>query len=90
MGIYILLFADDQVLIENDADIVYVTRKLMEEYSKWCLEINTNNTHLSPYFQDFLEALLSLYHLVWPQVDEFPFITVECVICIKLEKPLDI
>ena len=39
------LFADDQVLIANDEDdIAYMTRKLIEEYRKLGLNINTSKT----------------------------------------------
>ena len=43
--LYTLLFADDQVLIANDEDdIAYMTRKLIEEYRKCGLNINTSKT----------------------------------------------
>ena len=43
--LYTLCFADDQVIIAQDYDdINYMTRKLIEEYQKWGLEINTNKT----------------------------------------------
>lgn len=39
---YILLFADDQVVIpEEEDDTNYVIRKLLKEYAKWGMEINT-------------------------------------------------
>lgn len=44
-NIYSLLFADDQVVLAEDIeDTTYMVRKLMEEYEKWGLEINTEKT----------------------------------------------
>jgi hypothetical protein len=44
--IYMLHFADDQLIIAQDLDdIEYLKRKLVEEYKKWRLEINLNKTH---------------------------------------------
>jgi hypothetical protein len=37
-----LLFADDQVIIEQDTE--YMLRKLVEEYKKWGLQINFGKT----------------------------------------------
>lgn len=43
--LYTLLFADDQVLVANDEeDITFMTRKLIEEYSQWGLKINIKKT----------------------------------------------
>ena len=39
--IYILLYADDQVLITQEyEDTEFMVRKLLEEYEKWGLKIN--------------------------------------------------
>lgn len=36
-----LCFADDQILVAQDQeDLNYITRKLIEEYKKWDLEVN--------------------------------------------------
>ena len=46
---YILQFADDQVIIANDRDdLQYMARKLQEEYRKWGLELNTDKTKYLP------------------------------------------
>lgn len=38
-----LLFADELVIIAEDADVSrYMVKKLKEEYEKWGLEINMN------------------------------------------------
>lgn len=43
--IYSLSFADDQVVIEQDLDeIDYMTRKLIEEYDQWGLDLNLTKT----------------------------------------------
>lgn len=43
--LYTLCFADDQILVAQDyEDMNYMTRKLIEEYTKWGLEINLNKT----------------------------------------------
>ena len=43
--LYILLFADGQVLLAMDRDdLSYRLRKLKEEYNKWVLTINTPKT----------------------------------------------
>lgn len=43
--LYSLHFADDQVLFaEDEDDILYMLRKLHEEYSEWGLEINLSKT----------------------------------------------
>lgn len=43
--LYTLLFADDQVIIAEDADDSnYMLRKLQEEYEKWGLILNTKKT----------------------------------------------
>lgn len=43
--LYSLQFADDQVILAQDyEDLQYMTRKLIEEYSKWGLEINITKT----------------------------------------------
>ena len=40
-----LCAADDQVLISQDSgDIKYMTRKVMEEYHKWGLGVNVDET----------------------------------------------
>jgi hypothetical protein len=40
-----LLFADDQVVLaEDEEDVEYMLRKLIEEYDKWGLEVNTEKT----------------------------------------------
>lgn len=44
-NIYSLSFADDQVIMAQDYDdIEYMTRKLIEEYKKWGLEVNISKT----------------------------------------------
>lgn len=43
--IYTLLFADDQlILAEDKEDVIYMIRKLIEEYVKWGLELNMDKT----------------------------------------------
>jgi len=43
--LYTLMYADDQVILANDEeDINYMTRKLIEEYEKWGLDINVSKT----------------------------------------------
>jgi len=43
--VYTLSFADDQAVAAQDIDdIEYMTRKLMEEYNKWGLEVNIDKT----------------------------------------------
>lgn len=43
--IYTLCFADDQIVLAQDQhDIEYMTRKLIEEYDKWGLEVNIQKT----------------------------------------------
>lgn len=43
--LYTLCFADDQVVIAQDRDdLNYMTRKLVEEYKKWGLEVNVGKT----------------------------------------------
>ena len=43
--VYPLNFADDQVLLAQDNDdMVYMARKLKEEYEKWGLNINLEKT----------------------------------------------
>lgn len=43
--IYSLQFADDQLILAQDIeDIEYITRKLIEEYKKWGLQVNKNKT----------------------------------------------
>lgn len=43
--VYTLSFADDQVVVAQDIDdIEYMTRKLIEEYDKYGLEVNIDNT----------------------------------------------
>lgn len=43
--LYTLSFADDQVVIAQDyEDLEYMTRKLIEEYTKWGLEVNLSKT----------------------------------------------
>lgn len=43
--LYTLQFADDQVVIANDReDIEYMMRKLVEEYSRWGLDVNIDKT----------------------------------------------
>lgn len=47
--LYTLQFADDQVIIANDKDNrEYMTRKLLKEYKRWGLEINTQKTKYLP------------------------------------------
>ena len=42
--IYLLLFADDQLLIAQDyEDLEYMTRKLIDEYELWVLKLNVKN-----------------------------------------------
>ncbi|XP_044760850.1 uncharacterized protein LOC123318297 [Coccinella septempunctata] len=43
--LYTLFFADDQILLAQDQqDLEYMTRKLIEEYEKWGLELNIAKT----------------------------------------------
>lgn len=43
--LYTLCFADDQILVAQDyEDINYMTRKLVEEYAEWGLEVNLDKT----------------------------------------------
>jgi len=43
--LYTLSFADDQVVISQDyEDLEYMTRKLIEQYDKWGLEVNLEKT----------------------------------------------
>ena len=43
--LYTLHFADDQVVIAHDReDLEYMARKLLEEYEKWGLQVNTTKT----------------------------------------------
>ncbi|XP_045462483.1 uncharacterized protein LOC123672426 [Harmonia axyridis] len=43
--LYTLSFADDQIVIAQDVDdLNYMTRKLVEEYAKWGLEVNIQKT----------------------------------------------
>ncbi|XP_030751044.1 uncharacterized protein LOC115878641 [Sitophilus oryzae] len=41
--LYTLCFADDQI-IQDYEDLEYMTRKLIEEYNKWGLEVNLKKT----------------------------------------------
>jgi hypothetical protein len=42
--IYSLLFADDQLVTAQDyEDLVYTTRKLIDEYEMWGLKLNVKN-----------------------------------------------
>ena len=44
-NVHTLLFADDQIVLAEDRDdIEYMTRKLLEEYRRWGLEINLGKT----------------------------------------------
>ena len=44
-SIFTLLFADDQVVIaEDEEDLEYMLRKLIEEYEEWGLEVNSEKT----------------------------------------------
>lgn len=43
--LYTLSFADDQIVLAQDIeDLEYMTRKLVEEYEKWGLEVNLTKT----------------------------------------------
>jgi len=43
--LYTLCFADDQIVIAQEYDdMEYMTRKLIEEYNKWGLEVNVDKT----------------------------------------------
>jgi len=43
--VYSMLFADDQLLIEQDyEDLEYMTRKLIDEYELWGLKLNVKKT----------------------------------------------
>lgn len=43
--LYTILFADDQIVIaEDQQDMSYMLNKLIEEYNKWGLEVNTEKT----------------------------------------------
>lgn len=43
--LYTLCFADDQIVLAQDYDdLEYMTRKLIEEYDKWGLEVNLQKT----------------------------------------------
>lgn len=43
--LFTLCFADDQIVIAQDhEDLSYMTRKLIEEYTKWGLEVNVTKT----------------------------------------------
>ncbi|KAK7794664.1 hypothetical protein R5R35_003782 [Gryllus longicercus] len=43
--LFSLLFADDQVIMaEDEDDVTYMFRKLVEEYGKWGMEINLQKT----------------------------------------------
>lgn len=43
--VYTILFADDQVVMaEDQQDMTYMLNKLIEEYTKWGLEVNTEKT----------------------------------------------
>ncbi|XP_030746803.1 uncharacterized protein LOC115875475 [Sitophilus oryzae] len=43
--LYTLCFGDDQIILAQDyEDLEYMTRKLIEEYHKWGLEVNLNKT----------------------------------------------
>ena len=42
---YTMLFADDQIILANDEDdITYMMRKLLEELKKWGLQVNMSKT----------------------------------------------
>ena len=44
-SLFTLHFANDQpILAENEMDISYLLRKLVEEYIKWGLKINVSKT----------------------------------------------
>lgn len=58
--LYTLLFADDQVVVANDEDdLAYMMRKLIEEYSKWGLNINTMKTLYLPIGKDGVDLQIS-------------------------------
>ncbi|XP_030766854.1 uncharacterized protein LOC115890691 [Sitophilus oryzae] len=43
--LYTLCFADDQIILAQDyEDLEYMTRKLIEKYNKWGLEVNLKKT----------------------------------------------
>jgi len=43
--LYTLCFADDQIVLAQDyEDLEYMTRKLIEEYNKWGLDVNLEKT----------------------------------------------
>lgn len=43
--LFTLCFADDQVVLAQDyEDLAYMTRKLVEEYEIWGLEVNISKT----------------------------------------------
>jgi len=43
--LYTLQFADDQAVISNDEkNIEYIVKKLIKEYEKWGLRVNTQKT----------------------------------------------
>jgi hypothetical protein len=43
--LYSMLFADDQLLIaQDDEDLEYMTRKLIDEYELWGLKLNVKKT----------------------------------------------
>ena len=47
--LYTLQFADDQAIIANDKDdMEYMVRKIIEEYAKWGLTVNTEKTKYLP------------------------------------------
>jgi hypothetical protein len=47
--IYLLLFADDQLLIAQDyEDFEYMTRKLRGEYELWGLKLNVKKLNIWP------------------------------------------
>lgn len=39
-----LLFANDQVLIATDEEDIYMTRKIIDKYREWGMNININKT----------------------------------------------
>lgn len=44
-NLYTMLFADDQIILANDEDdITYMMRKLLEELTEWGLQVNMNKT----------------------------------------------
>ena len=46
--LYTLQFADDQVVLAGDKEVLeYMTRKLKENYEKWGLDMNLNKTKYS-------------------------------------------